>query len=432
MNSRPLNRLLAPALLLAAVAALVVWIVPNTQWVQIDVPRAPSGKAAGDDYYALQRVLQRIGATTVKRDSLSELPPPGATLLLDAWFWDVFPERDRALHTWVEQGGNLVIGSWSMPGRHDAAAGWMPVMQARPLVRKEPSPSVPQPGASRPATGPPAPGEQPCRQVGEPAGVAPAYAGEAAADSGGHGLALCTFGLHLQVRQTPLWALEDDRGIQVARAGLAAGSVTVVPGWNLFDNGGLLKGDDALIAVAALQAQPGTVVWLVSGAGNQGLLTWLWKRAWIALALGLLALALWLWRVCARFGPMQAMPPTARRSMIEQIVGTASFLWRRSPGALHQAQLRALDEAASLYLSNYARLDRPDRIAAISKATGLELATIRQAVSFGAAPGTGALPRMLAVLEQARRALLERARRSAPPAISDRLPRRPEPITEGA
>jgi hypothetical protein len=140
------------------------------------------------------------------------------------------------------------------------------------------------------------------------------------------------------------------------------------------------------------------------------MLAWLWSRAWIALDLALVALVLWLWRGCARFGPLEATPHAGRRSMIEQIAGTARFLWRHSPRALHQAQLRALDEVATVHLRNYARLDRPDRASAISQATGIEVAAIRQAVNFGDAPSARALPRMLAVLESARRALLERAR----------------------
>ena len=62
-----------------------------------------TGRAAGDDFYALQRILQGIGAVLVKQDSLSELPPPSATLLLSFWIWNLLPERDRALRAWVEQ-----------------------------------------------------------------------------------------------------------------------------------------------------------------------------------------------------------------------------------------------------------------------------------------------------------------------------------------
>ncbi len=207
------------------------------------------------------------------------------------------------------------------------------------------------------------------------------------------------------------------------RVALEAGTVTVVRGWSfgwpdtqfsLFGNLRILSGDNALIAVAALQARPGAEVWLVSGRGGQPLLAWLWSRARVAVVLGLFALALWLWRASARFGPIEASPPVARRSMSEQIGGTATFLWRRSPEALHAAQVRALDEAAALRVREYARLDRVDRADAIAAATGIGAPALARALNPAAVEGAHALPRVLTTLETARRRLLQQARTPAP------------------
>src|SRR5882724_6648975 len=93
----------------AGLAALFLWIVSKTEWVEDDVPRELAGEAATNDRYVLKRVLQGIGARTVERDDLSQLPPPGASLLLSAWNWDLLPDRNKALRAWVERGGNLVI-----------------------------------------------------------------------------------------------------------------------------------------------------------------------------------------------------------------------------------------------------------------------------------------------------------------------------------
>jgi hypothetical protein len=191
-----------------------------------------------------------------------------------------------------------------------------------------------------------------------------------------------------------------------------------VGGWSflqgLFDNRALLKGDNALIAVAALQAHAGAQVWLVSGRGSAPLLAWLWSHARTVLLTGALALALWLWRASTRFGPIVAPPPLARRSMGEQIAGTAAFLWRRSPAALHAVQVRALDEAAALRVRGYARLDRVDRASAIAQATGLEAAGLNRALSPAAVKGAHGLARVLALLETARRRLLQTGPASLP------------------
>jgi len=434
MRSRPWNKRLLPGALAAAVVALGFWVVANTEWVGIDIPRPASGRAAGDPMYALQHILQGIGASTVRRDSLTELPPSGATLVLNAWIWRVFPEQDRALRRWVEQGGHLVIGAWLIFGRRDDAADWIPVELARRVVTQEPPTAEPQPEQPKRAPGAGVPlTKEPCRQLAEPAGVTPAYSGDGAADGGARSLELCALGpTPLAARQAPLWALEGDGGIELVRVAVGSGSVTVVPAWSIFENRRILQGDDALIAVAALQARPGAKVWLVSGNGEGGILEWLWRRGSIAVELGLLALAIWLWRAGVRFGPMQASSSSARRSMNEQIAGTAIFLWRCSPGALHAAQLRALDEVATLQLRDYARLDRHGRAAAISKSTGLDVAAVTKAVDFGAAPSARALPRMLAVLEMARRSLLERAGAQRAAVHLDRTAHRFESHTEGA
>ena len=61
-------------LIVAGVAALFLWVVSKTEWVDADVPRAPVGEAASDDLYVLKRILGTIGASTVIRDDLSQLP----------------------------------------------------------------------------------------------------------------------------------------------------------------------------------------------------------------------------------------------------------------------------------------------------------------------------------------------------------------------
>ncbi|HEX4584293.1 MAG TPA: DUF4350 domain-containing protein [Burkholderiaceae bacterium] len=396
------------SLITASLVALLLWLISKTEWVEEELPRPTIGKLAADDRHVLKKVLQQIGVKVVSHDDLSQLPPPGATLLLSGWMWDVLPERSRAVHAWVEQGGNLVIEANQLSARRDDAASWIPIER---VARKQTVPAAPAPDP--PAQGP-AKRVLPelCRKLAEPEGVAPVYRGEGAAS----GFTLCGFGgAPLSTRKAPLpWALASDEGNDVLRVSLGAGSVTAIRsfGWvgsgnSLFSNSLILRGDNALVAVAALQAGPGAEVWVVSGGGGQPLLAWLWSRAAAAVVLTLLAFALWLWRALARFGPIEASPPLARRSMSEQISGTASFLWRRSPEALHAAQVRALDEAAALRVRQYARLDRVDRAAAIAAATGIEAAALGRALNPGAVQATHTVPRVLAALETARRRLLD-------------------------
>jgi len=408
MSARRWRPSLPGTLLTVCAVAVSAWLVSSTEWVERDVPRPLGGEAASNRQYVLERILHSVGARTVEREDLSQLPPSQATLLLTGWDWDVLPERSRAVRQWVEGGGNLVIDSGGLVGRSDSGGSWIPIEVARPKkVEKAPADAKKPEVATvqKPLAPPPE-----CWRVAEPEGVPAAYPGESAG-----GLNLCTTrGLHLVARRrAPSWALADDGGNDVIRVTVGAGSVTAVSGWSflqgLFDNRALLKGDNALIAVAALQAHAGAEVWLVSGRGGQPLLAWLWGHARTVLLTGALALALWLWRASTRFGPIEAAPPLARRSMGEQIAGTAAFLWRRSPAALHAVQVRALDEAAALRVRGYARLDRVDRAGAIAQATGLEAAGLNRALSPAVVKGAHGLARVLALLETARRRLLQAA-----------------------
>jgi hypothetical protein len=409
------RRFLLNALAAAGAVCLLLWIAWKTEWVEVEVPHRLTGEAASDQLYVLRRILQGTGVSTVRKDDLAQLPPSGATLLLSGWIWNLLPERDRALRAWVEQGGHLVIDFFLLSFGPSEATSWIPVQATR---RKERETPAIEPKHSDRAGAPSDPIERICHKAVEPNGVAAAYPPDSAQNGGTAGLKLCLGpgAWKISTRQVPLWALASDGEMDLLRVAYGAGSVTVVAGWGtgLFGNLGILRGDHALISLAALQAHPGVEVWLVAIRGGQPLPLWLWSRAGSALVLALLALTLWLWRAAARFGPVEPSRPLARRSMGEQIAGTALFLWRRSPNALHAAQSRALHEAAALQLRHYARLGPLGRAAAIAAATAVDEAALGRALEPATARDPRALARVLGLLETVRRRLL-REPGAAPP-----------------
>ena len=142
---------------------------------------------------------------------------------------------------------------------------------------------------------------------------------------------------------------------------------------------------------------------------------WLWHQAWAALLLGLLALALALWRAGVRFGPLAPSAPSHRRSMAEQVRGTARFLHMHGPKALHTAQLRALHASAARQLPRYSQLDALRRTAGIARATGLDARALERAQD-DKARNPAVLAADLELLETARRRL--DAREPAAPSVS--------------
>jgi hypothetical protein len=133
----------------------------------------------------------------------------------------------------------------------------------------------------------------------------------------------------------------------------------------------------------------------------------------VAVVLTLLAVAAGLWRGLRRFGPRLAPAMPVRRSMGEQISGTAQFLERHSPQALHRAALRALDETAHQCVRRYAALSVSERARALAGLTALPESSLAHALHPDAQVRPQQLGTLVQLLETARRRL--RNNRAGPP-----------------
>lgn len=432
---------------LLALAAGVAWFASLTEWVEVDEPQPPRGEAARDHHYALRRLAETLGVPVQRPTGLNDLPPPGARLLLTSWHWDLFPERATALRRWVEAGGHLVIQSRALDTT--SLGDWVPVDLDEPPEDEEPEEDEEkdeeetaedaEEDAGRPAVTPVAPPAFTCRPLVEPAGVAPAFADMApTADATWQ---LCSGTWHrLLVPQAPVqWSLvaqgRPQDGAVVLRVGVGRGSVTVVRTPELFQNTALLRGDHTLMATAILQLRPGVPLWVVAEEKRTPLVAWVWQEGSVAVLMGALALVAFLWRGAVRFGPPVAATARGRRSMAEQVSGTAQFLLHQGPQALHAAQVRALDATMRRHLAtpqtpspaqqpalpssglapNLA--DPPERLAALARATGLAADELTRALEPRPArarrPGEWA--HVLGLLELARRRLLGTPPNTSPP-----------------
>lgn len=412
----PVSRdLLLRVLMAALVLGAGVWVASCTEWVEVELPLPARGEAAKNPLYATQQLVRKLGATVATPSNLSTLPPPRATLLLTSWYWDLFPERAQRLKAWVEGGGHLVLYANNL--NHQQLKGWVPISQLQPPRKKKPDavdddeedaddedtdadePAAPS-AARRLGLLP----QVPCYDAVEPLTVPATY------PDGNRRFKICNdvaSGFKLQSTTPPLWALEGRDGPMMLRAARGQGQITVILPWGLLDNDRVLKGDNGLAAVAALQAGPGAHVWFVSEEAREPFLSWLWHEAWVVVLLGTAALLLALWRGARRFGPLAATRPMGRRSMAEQISGTAQFLRRQGPEALLAAQIRALEAAARNHVRHYDTLDRSQRAAAIAQHTGLSAAALGLALDKSLARKRVDLPATLELLETARRVLAQ-------------------------
>ena len=159
--------------------------------------------------------------------------------------------------------------------------------------------------------------------------------------------------------------------------------------------------------VAATQLHQGDAVVFLTEDDHPSLLSLLWTYGAPAVLLFLAVVACYLWRGAARFGPTIGVPEPRRRSMAEQIRGSGYFALKFGEGAaLHAAAVRALAEAAHRRIPAYARLSRPQRAAALGKATGLDGEALMSAIDAASKRRPKELPNTLALIESARRQFL--------------------------
>lgn len=423
--TRNILRLMLALLLIGAAYLLFV----RTEWVDDEVHVPRSGEAAYNKLYALQQLIKKLGGKPEKAKNLQTWPPQYASMLLTSSHWKLFPERVKQLQDWVENGGNLVIPASMLndpaisrwvgvrdtddePEEDDEAAP--PASTPSDDVESEKSPDA----ASAPASDCKTEhcrrwqrklAEQPadCRPIPEPDDVSPAY-------SNGRSYQVC--GAIAQVLSSvrkPVWQVGDETQTLALRVPVGRGSISVYQQYVFFDNDRLFKGDHALIAAALLQIRPGQAVWFVDEESRPPLLTLIWDKAWVAVLLTLLALCAALWRSGVRFGPPLGQLALGRRSMAEQVKGTAQFLWQRDPEAIHAAQLRALDEAALPRIRGYGQMSRTDRAMALHQTTGLDTEALAVAMDSKRPRRAADIAPTLNLLETARRLLLRPGRQRA-------------------
>jgi hypothetical protein len=376
------------ALVLAAMGTLVFGFAHNTHWEEVDEHTPLKAEMFWNPFYSVQHLADSLGARTrVSHDVLS-LPPPQAAIFVHFWSWSLLSERRQRLEHWVADGGRLIV-TGDVVG--DSEFGeWTGVSQ----VRVVPNGYVPstRPPELMPLT--------PSEDHQAPDSTATPATQQHRSFSSCHTMYLS----HLSSTRKLTWRLQDPyKQTQALRVPIGRGSVTIVNG-QPFENFQLTCGDGGRLFVAAAQLHGNDAIEFLSDARGGSLLQLLWKYGSPVIVLAAASLVLWLWRSGVRFGPLAAANDPARRSLAEQIRGTGHFTLRFGGGrALHNATLRALNEAAAREVPRYERLSGEERVATLASLTGLGSGQLAGALDYNGARGPQELHQAIAILEAARR-----------------------------
>jgi len=370
------------ALGIMLIVLLGLFIANNTYWEDIPIPTPAKGEAITNPFYAAQRFAEELGATT-RRDRSLMVPSPQSVIVLSVWHWDLSPQRQAALRRWVESGGRLVVDR-ALSGDLSEFKSWSGLEwdyneEVADAYYEEHDEDE----------------YEECAPVEE---VAPQE---------GPSYSMCGLDFSFVKTERPMqWALRDAAGHQAVRVAVGKGSVTLL-NVEPFTHRALFDGDHAALFVAAAELKHGDEVVFVTEDDYPPLLALLWNTGAPAVALSLVVIAFALWRGAVRFGPTLAAPEPRRRSMAEQIRGSGYFALKFGEGApLHAAAVRALTEVARRRIPAYPRLSRPQKAAALGKATGMNGEALMSAIDAVSKRRAKELPNTLALLESARRQLL--------------------------
>lgn len=374
----------------AAVGLGFWWLLQNSEWVEIELPSVMSGPALDDPFYAATRLVERVGGHSQSVRSLISMPPTNAVLVVSHWNLKTAGRGDE-LKKWVSGGGRLVTdASFDVP----QLQAWTHLLLIYPFTKSLTDDATEDPAAVAERL-------KPCRIMRVV--VSPAVEGVPGAP-----WKVCTLSSlrRLVPASARSWGVGDEHGLQAVRLPYGKGFIFYADG-EPFTYRSLLDEDDARLLVDGTQLRHGDTVYFLHSAQPESLIELLWRQAGAALCLLSLAVAFYLWRSGTRLLPLMPPPEPARRSLVEQIRGTAQFLrYGGEAAALHAATLNALELAGQRKLAGFGRLTAEERLQLIARRTGLDPERLRTARSWRDSRGSDGLAESILLLEAARRRLV--------------------------
>ena len=397
------SRVIITALVVVAIGVLVAWIARNTYWDEVSIPTPLRGEAVKNPFYAAEKFVAALGATPERRQTLGTLGDEVDVLFLTNWHWDLIDERRNHIQAWVENGGRLIVDRTLIGG--DAFSDWSGIGWEYPSSEENES--------DEDAAGEQAPSDETddflTEDASELCGELREVDDRGTVRDDGRKLSVCTLDVfsYLGTDRTIAWGYAHDEDLQALRTRVGSGTVTVL---NLtpFGNRDLTDIDHGKMLVSATDLRIGDRIVFLSEHEHMSLLGLIWLHGAPVVMLSMAFLAAMLWRGGVRFGPLAATTDLARRSLAEQIRGTGRFAMRLGDGkALHAAAVRALQEAARRRIPRYESLSPQERVAAIAAKSGLEADALAAAINPVAVRRENELAHTIALLETARRRILE-------------------------
>jgi hypothetical protein len=392
------------------VVGFIAWFCSHLRFTEEKVPLPLQGEAITNPYYAAIRLAEQLHAKAAW-ERIFTVPATDSVILLSNWNWSLSRTRRERIEAWVAGGGRLVVDN-SLIGGSEEFEKWAGVSQLdHSKDGKDDVDEAADEDVENDSGGSSDEKKKKRKLNKRERRLVQQFIDEDCTtlteDGTNRTLSVCGIDSSVSLTSTRklTWALRQNHEIQALRIAVGRGSVTVLNA-SPFRYRDFFQGDHPSLFVAVTQLHHGDNLFFFTEEDHASLLTLTWRFGAPVVLLLAALIALTLWRNSTRFGPLTATPEKARRSLSEQIRGTGQFTLRFGGGrALHAATVRALREAAIKRLPAYDRMSSEDRIAAVSKITGVLESELGPALNYSGARSSHELRNVIAVLETARRRL---------------------------
>ena len=314
------------------------------------------GEAAANRYLAAQRLLERMGleVRSLKLGELGALPPHNGTLILPTERATLSRERARLLERWVNEGGHLIVVTWTLWDQEDRPDDpLLDPLGFRQFAQLEDVESMLSlavvPGQDRPLA----------------VMYDPRFRFE---DSEGRAS----------------WSIEDANGTHLLQTRLARGTLTALTDDLFMTNYTIAEHDHAELVCRLARADGRTgPVWIVFAEEWPGPWQLLWEAGWaVVVALALLVCA-WIWMRSRRFGPLLPDPSLDRRSLMEHIEASGRFHWKHAGARmLADATREALMERVRTRHPGWLELSPAELAERLEQTADVPLWRINRALAF--------------------------------------------------
>jgi hypothetical protein len=392
---------LTTAAILAVLIAIGCWVAFNTYWAEITVTSPPQGAAATNRFYTLEHLLRGLGMQADETPILRAPTRRSDVLLVNQNSGDVAHGNLASVQQWVRNGGRLVVTTYLLRSSL-ALQTWSGITRAlhddSNAAKKS---SVEQKNVDTAHIAPyrVGPKDSDCTPMN--------LQGAGIDDVETRDICGVPTEFSFSSKHTPAWSLSTGTGVHMLRVNIGDGTLTVIDSAFIDNQTDILRKDNALTFIEGSLLAKGDRLLIFNPTSAEPLLRMLWRLAAPAVVCFALAAALLIARHLPRFGPAVPVPANARRSLAEQLRANARFAWRTGNlKALRKAVLRALEHSAEQRIPGYGSLTPRRRADEIGKRAGVESAALNSAMTEDAAGDAKVQRAAIALLEQARRALI--------------------------